>query len=470
MLRTVLIYTSLLAAADATARTVEYTVTLTEDLGRADVEARFPAGIAGITARHRGAKNYLLEAIDCGTGEAVAVSAGTMRFGDATTCLSYSVDLRKARDAARQYATLPPGTVLLPVDVWFWRPRLGQDDEIRVAFELPAGIRASVPWQPVEGATDVYRVRSSPASGTALSLFGAFEQQTVTVAGSELRIAAISSARRPVTPDVVEWTRKTAEHVTLAYGRFPNPDARVLLFPVANWRSDSAVPFGRVIRSDGETVELLVDPRKSEEEFLGAWTATHEFSHLLLPYINRDERWISEGFAQYYQNVLLARAGRYSEADAWQKIVAGLERGEEAVPALSPNAAASSDERGTRMKIYWSGAALFLMADVELRRRSQGAVSLDTVLDRFQSCCLPSRRSWTGRELFETFDLLIDDHVFVTLHERYADTQGFPPFRPLLGQLGIVAAGGATRFDDTAELADIRAAITARRYTGSPGD
>jgi hypothetical protein len=122
------------------------------------------------------------------------------------------------------------------------------------------------------------------------------------------------------------------------------------------------------------------------------------------------------------------------------------------------------------MKIYWSGAALFLMADVELRRRSGGEVSLDTVLDRFQACCLPSGRAWTGQELFATFDSLIDEPVFLNLYRQHANTAGFPLFRPLLDQLGARADSGQLTLNNDAELADIRAAITERRYTDLPND
>jgi len=38
------------------------------------------------------------------------------------------------------------------------------------------------------------------------------------------------------------------------------------------------------------------------------------------------------------------------------------------------------------MKVYWSGAALALLADVELRRRSDGEQTLDDILGEFQQC------------------------------------------------------------------------------------
>lgn len=121
------------------------------------------------------------------------------------------------------------------------------------------------------------------------------------------------------------------------------------------------------------------------------------------------------------------------------------------------------------MKIYWSGAALALMADVELRRRSNGSESLDSVLDKLQRCCLPSKRSWSGTELFAKLDSFIGEPLFMNLYRQYADAEGFPDARPLLERLGVAGAGDRTRLLDDAELAEIRAAISARRYTDASG-
>jgi len=199
------------------------------------------------------------------------------------------------------------------------------------------------------------------------------------------------------------WIRESATQIALAYGRFPIPAPRVVIVP-----SESS-PWG-----DDD------------------WTATHEFSHLLLPLISWRQKWIAEGFASYYQNVLMARAGNYSQDDALQKLRAGLERGRASRPELSPNQAAQEGVRAARMKIYWSGAAIALLADTRLRERSAGAESLDLVLDRFQRCCLPSQQRWSGPELFAKFDSLIDETVFMPLYRQYADTPGFPDFEDSL--------------------------------------
>jgi hypothetical protein len=224
--------------------------------------------------------------------------------------------------------------------------------------------------------------------------------------------------------------------------------------------NSDAVPYGRVIRDGGESVEMYVDRRQSLDTLLRDWTATHEFSHLLLPYVEQRHRWVSEGFAQYYQNVLLARSGAYDRQKAWQELYEGFERGRRSRPELSPNEATAGNHREARMKTYWSGAALALMADVALREQSGGSETLDDVMNRLQACCLPSERVWSGTELFETLDSLASTPVFMSLYRRYADTAGFPDTRPLFARLGLTIAGNEVRLQKSGELAHIRSAIT----------
>lgn len=271
--------------------------------------------------------------------------------------------------------------------------------------------------------------------------FGPSSEGTVRSPGIELPGATLDLqitgfVDNEASAKIEQWVWETASHVTLAYGRFPVPSPRVVVIPSASSpRGDnSPVPFGRVTRRGGETVELYVDVDRPLADLEYDWTATHEFSHLLLPRISWRQKWISEGFASYYQNVLMARAGRYTSEDALQRLEAGLERGRASRPELSLNQAANEGVREARMKIYWSGAAIALLADVQLREQSGSRESLDLVLDRFQSCCLPSQRRWSGIELFTKFDSLIDEAVFMPLYRQYADTTGFPDYEDTLRQ------------------------------------
>jgi len=463
---------SLTAAAAVAKDAHVYRVEVDPELRRLGVTATFRTAVTDIAARSRRAAQFIQDARNCDDDAPLRIRGRrlvTPRGG--ITCLRYFVDLQSAAQAEQRNHWLHASNVIISPTVWMWRPRLGGSDEVDVHFDVPDGMRVSVPWEPMSIDDHTYKLRASPQSGSAVAIFGQFESSIVTVAGVQLRIDLLRTREKVALAPTVEWVREAAQNITMVYGRFPNPAARVVVFPMASspWRSDSPVYFGRVVRDGGETVELLIDPSKPKEAFLADWTATHELSHLMLPFLRREQRWLSEGFAQYYQNLLLARAGRYSQRDAWQRLYDGFERGRASAPRLSPNQATGGGERNTRMKIYWSGAALALMADVELRRRSNGAESLDDVLSRFQACCLPSQRAWSGKDLFAAFDSLLDEPVFAGLYRQYADTAGFPDVRQLLLRLGVTVSNGEVHLESDAELAEIRAALTARRYTDAPG-
>jgi hypothetical protein len=285
------------------------------------------------------------------------------------------------------------------------------------------------------------------------------------IPGATLRIEVQQPIDDDKAAEIVEWLRSASSNVSLAYGRFPNPSPRVVVIPAGHgsWVGSSPVPFGRVTRDREEKVEFFVNPDRPIHEFYADWTATHEFSHLLLPYVRSRHKWISEGFASYYQNVLMARAGHYTESEAWQKLYAGFERGRLSRPELSPNEAAVAGVRKARMKIYWSGAAIALLADIELRERSGGQESLDVALDRFQRCCLPSRSSWSGPRLFAKLDSLLDEPVFMPLYRKYADAAGFPDIGPALQRLGVRLDNNSVSVTPHAELADLRIDITSGR-------
>ncbi|MDZ7644962.1 MAG: hypothetical protein U5K76_12585 [Woeseiaceae bacterium] len=330
-----------------------------------------------------------------------------------------------------------------------------------MTFELPDGIRVAVPWEPLDAAGTRYRVAKSPESASAPAAFGAFDSREIRVPGATLRVSLMRGREPMDNGALLRWVEAAATDVSLAYGLFPNPSPQVVVIPVADGRNgDSAVPYGRVVRDGGESVELFVNRNQPLSAFLDDWTATHEFSHLMLPYVGRQHRWISEGFAQYYQNVLLARSGAYDRQHAWQKIYEGFERGRLSRPELSPNDAAAGGTREGLMKVYWSGAAIALMADVALREQSGGRETLDDVLARLQSCCLPSGRVWSGPELFATLDELAGRNIFMPLYRRYADTIGFPDTTPLFARLGLRIDDGRVRIERSAHLEQIRNAIT----------
>jgi hypothetical protein len=438
-----------------------YTISVDYALSRLWVEARFASTIDSVRAKSRDAGKFLIDVRDCDSDLRIRMRNRRMLLPEGgIRCLNYTVDLAKAAKFNKNYRGLSAGNIIVSPSLWLWRPEITLRSEIEAQFRLPEDVLVSVPWQQIENKPDQYRITRSPESADAEVIFGKFDYANIDVPGATLRVSLLRNGSKIDTRAIFDWVRTTATDVSLAYGRFPNPSPQVIIVPVSTTRSDSAVPYGRVIRNGGEMVQFFINPGKPIEEFMSDWTATHEFSHLLLPYVSRRHRWISEGFAQYYQNVLLARSGEYDQQYAWQKLYDGFERGRKSRPELSPNEATEGGIRSALMKVYWSGAAIALMADVTLRKRSGGDDSLDSVLAQLKHCCLPADKVWTGPELFRTLDSFIDEPVFMPLYKRYADTAGFPDTTGLLGQLGIRISNGNVSVGRSAELGDIRLTIT----------
>ena len=458
---TILAALMLSAAASAANVTHYYTVTVDYSMSWLWVEARFSRPVDTVTARSRSAGRYLEDVRGCHEDPQIRMRNRRMMLPDGgIRCLNYTVNLERAASEYRNSRNLAAANIVVSPSYWLWRPELFDETNIEVEFRLPENVRVSVPWAQLDGSANSYRIGRSPESASAPAVFGEFDYREIEVPGATLRVALLQT-KEPMNNDaIMNFVQATATDVSLAYGYFPNPSPQVVVIPISSSRSSSPVPFGRVIRDGGETVELFIDPSQPQEDFLMDWTATHEFSHMMVPYLHSEYRWISEGLAQYYQNVLLTRAGAYEEQEAWQKIYAGLERGRQSRPELSPNAAASGSVRSARMKVYWSGAALALMADVNLREQSGGEESLDTVLREFQACCLPSKVAWTGPEFFEKLDTLASKPVFMPLYRRYADTAGFPDTSVYLERLGVRVNDDEVSLRRRAELVEVRQAIT----------
>jgi len=455
------VLTPLILFSTAVFATHSYDIVVADNLQTMTVEARFDRPVNSISARSDEAGQFLRDPLDCDTGARLSFRSRRLSLPAAgIRCLSYTVDLGRAAKSERLSSILDDSNIVVSPTLWMWRPRLGSRDEIIANFALANDARVFVPWEPISDSR--YRLTASPQSGSAIALFGDFQQELKRVGDAQLRVVLPSTHDQVELQLLLPWVQATANTIASAYGTFPNPNSSVFLIPVGNqgWDSESAVSFGRVVRDGGETIELMINQNRPIAQFYQEWTPLHEFSHLMLPYLDRKQRWISEGFAQYYQNVFLARAEQHSAQDAWQKIYDGLERGRESAPGMSPNDAATAPMRDARMKIYWSGASIALMADVELRRRSGGQESLDSVLGQLQQCCLPSSYAWSGVELFRKLDELLDEPLFLQLYRQYANADLFPDARPILVRLGVSVRDGQVVIDESAELSTVRDAIT----------
>lgn len=342
-----------------------------------------------------------------------------------------------------------------------------------VDLALPPGHAFSAPWQRLDatpaaaasaqaarenGATH-WRIPPTPRSWSATIAVGRFAVRDLR-AGEGVLHLAMTGVRDVATQDkLAVWIDGVGRAALSAYGRLPQPQVQVLALPT---RRGTAVSFGQSTRGQGHGLILLIDPQRPLAEFSGDWTAVHEFAHLFHPYLGDDGRWLAEGLATYWQNVLRARAGLLTPAQAWEQLHDGFARGRAQTRSgrtLAQASAAMMRERAF-LRTYWAGAAYWLGVDVELRRASGGQRSVDDALSRFQQCCFDPAREWSPQQFVAKLDALLGSDVFVKRWREAGAQTGFPDLAALYATLGIIVdANGKLRFDDEASASAVRRAI-----------
>jgi hypothetical protein len=305
-----------------------------------------------------------------------------------------------------------------------------------------------------------FAIPPTPKDWLARVAIGRFGSEDLALRGGTLRLSILDDASGQERAMLQAWLARVSRATLSAYGKLPLEDVQVLVVPDHDTNREP-VGFGQSSRGQGHALTLFVDPRQLPGAFDRDWVAVHELSHLFHPYLDDEGSWLAEGLATYYQDVLRARAGLLTPAEAWEQIDGGFARGRSATRAHDTPLGASG-ERPNFMRVYWSGTAYWLEVDAELRRASGNRLGIDEALRRFDECCLPSYRAWQPAEFVAKLDALVGADVFRRRFDAYASRRDFPDLAGVYARLGLVrAAGGRLTFDDRAPDASVRHAIMA---------
>lgn len=262
------------------------------------------------------------------------------------------------------------------------------------------------------------------------------------------------------------WLKQVSDALLTVYGEWPNDKFNITIQHGTS--NQSPVPWGQVTRGKPDNVLLVVNPESSIQEIMNDWTAYHELSHLLIPYRGNGDLWFSEGLATYYQNIIQARAGVLSEAELWNKLASGFERGRKQNQWSQKNLAEISDNMHkyrSFMRVHWSGVHYWLTADIKLRQQSQNKLTLDNLLKQLKTCC--QQKSMSATEIVEQLDQLAGSDIFKPLFLEYRASHVMPDYQPTLASLGVISHqyGGKSDVSLTANAAD--ADIRTNIYKGN---
>jgi hypothetical protein len=253
------------------------------------------------------------------------------------------------------------------------------------------------------------------------------------------------------------WVIHASNALKTVYGEFP-VDYFITQIK-ASKRGLEPVPWGEVNRESPSEVVLVINKNASLKQLNDDWTIYHEFSHLLIPYDAGDERWLSEGLASYYQNILQARIGMFDEEKMWKKLFEGFERAKkqtnysyQKLSYLSEN----MESNHNFMRIYWSGALYWLEADIALRQLNNPQ-SLDSALLKLRRCCFKDPLSAT--EIIHQLDALTNSKIFSRLFQTFSTSLRIPAYNTLLNSLGVQQKNGTISLSEAAVFSDLRKSI-----------
>jgi len=359
-------------------------------------------------------------------------------------CLSYRVSIeRHHAKRTKKTANKRKNVAYIESNTWLWLPEAhSKHDDIKLSFKLPKWAAISAPWYQTSLESYEFLMGHQPQDWGYTLLIGDFSQQLYPISpGHYLNIATVRGLANK--EEITRWLVDTAQAVERYLGDYPVKQTQVIVIEKTK-QKHGPVPWGDFSRGNGFGIRFVIVPSYEIKEFYADWTATHEFSHQLLPKLNYDDIWLSEGLSSYLQYVLMGQAGTLEIDKAWYRIYKGLKRGEKGTENVGEEKLKFAADRrrsggraGRTMRIYWSGAAYFLNADLQLRKQSNGKVGLNDILLKLNQCCVPAEKIWTGAELAKKLDELAQSNIFLPSYWKMANSAEFPDYKSTFSELGI---------------------------------
>src|SRR5713101_6666765 len=259
-----------------------------------------------------------------------------------------------------------------------------------------------------------------------------------------------SSLHLPV-KDIFRWVESAAESVTTYYGRFPVPQVLIRITPFEGRGVRDGMAFG----DQGGRITVRVGNETSPAELASDWMLTHEMVHLAFPSVDEKHHWIEEGIATYVEPIARIHSGHLRAEQMWFDLVRDMPQG---LPQVGDR---GLDHTHTWGRTYWGGALFCLLADVEIRRKTNNAKGLEHALRGILDAGGDIQKEWNLEAALRVGDRAVGVSVLQPLYTRMKDMPVGADLDSSWAQLGVQSDGDSVRFNDNAVLAEIRRAIEA---------
>ena len=248
----------------------------------------------------------------------------------------------------------------------------------------------------------------------------------------------------------LDWVLRSARATATFLGRFPVSQVRISLEP----DSGDYVGDGIAWASPDARIRLAIGRNITAKTLKGDSTLVHEMTHLGFPDLDDIHLWLHEGIATYVETIARAQAGETTPAAVWAYFVEEMPQGLPESGDHGLNDTPSIDRR------YWGGAMFCLVADVEIRRRTQNRFGLKHALRAVLEAGGTLAHTWEIERVLEVADRAVGVPVLSELFPTWKGKSVAPDLDALWTHLGVHRADGRIRLVDAAPLAAIRRAIT----------
>lgn len=366
--------------------------------------------------------------------------------------LRYRFNLREAARAIDDVDIASEEGVSLeaPPSTWLIAPREHAGGLVRFRVSATNGTSFATGIFHSATAAGAWDIAASDLWTSPYSVFGPLRRQRLDVSGgARIELVTLAGSLALTDADLKGWTERAASATSTYFGRFPMRETLVIVVP----SSGRWIGMGKTLSGGGGAILVRVGERASRRALAEDWVLVHEMVHLAHPSVPRESTWAEEGLATYVEPFARTRAGLEGPEDAWRGLVRGLPQG------LPHTGDRGLDHTPTWGRTYWGGALFYLLADIELRKRTNGAKGLPEVLSAIVARGVNNTFRWSTEELFRAADDAAGTPVLSDLHREMGASPRTVDLARIFGELGLVVEGRNVRFDDNAPLAAIRRGI-----------
>jgi hypothetical protein len=275
--------------------------------------------------------------------------------------------------------------------------------------------------------------------------------RTIEAEGASVRVDFQSTKFKHGVVPILAWIRRSMDIVARYYGQFPAKQLRIQVTVGDGNRVGHGTTYGAAV----PFIRLQVGRDVTAADLRADWVLVHEMVHLALPEVGDDRLWLTEGLSTYIEGVARVQAGELPAERVWAEQVRSMPKG---LPGPGDQ---GLDRTHTWGRTYWGGALFCLVADVEIRKKTENRLGLRDAMRAVLVQTGGVAFNVPIERVLKIGDEATNTTVLQDLYAQMKDKPVSPALEDLWRQLGIELRGKNVDLKDDAPLAATRDAIMA---------